>query len=73
LAAAHNEDAERLSAAMDLLEPICREALVLRFQEELSLGEIATVTGEPVSTISSRIYRGLVTLRSHWKGGTNAV
>jgi RNA polymerase sigma-70 factor (ECF subfamily) len=73
LAAARSEDAARLSAAMDLLEPINREALLLRFQEELSLGEIAKVTGAPVTTISSRIYRGLAALRSHWEGGANAI
>jgi RNA polymerase sigma-70 factor, ECF subfamily len=73
LMAARSEDAARLVAAMDLLEPIYREALLLRFQEELSLQEIAEVTGAPVTTISSRIYRGLAALRSHWEGGTNAV
>lgn len=73
LAAARSEDATRLAAAMDLLEPIYREALLLRFQEELSLQEIAEVTGAPVTTISSRIYRGLAALRSHWEGGTNAI
>jgi RNA polymerase sigma-70 factor, ECF subfamily len=73
LAAARSEDAARLAAAMDLLEPIYREALLLRFQEELSLQEIAEVTGTPVTTISSRIYRGLAALRSQWEGGANAI
>ena len=73
LAAARSEEATPLAAAMDLLEPIYREALLLRFQEELSLQEIAEVTGAPVTTISSRIYRGLAALRSHWEGGTNAI
>ena len=73
LAAARSEDATRLAAAMDLLEPIYRESLLLRFQEELSLQEIAEVTGAPVTTISSRIYRGLAALRSVWEGGTNAI
>jgi RNA polymerase sigma-70 factor (ECF subfamily) len=58
---------------MELLEPIYREALLLRFQEELSLQEIAGITGAPVTTISSRIYRGLAALRSGWQGGTNAI
>jgi RNA polymerase sigma-70 factor, ECF subfamily len=73
LAAARSEDAARLSSAMDLLDPIYREALLLRFQEELSLQEIAEVTGAPVTTISSRIYRGLAALRSGWQGGANAI
>ena len=64
LAAARSEDAERVAAALASLEPIYREALLLRFQEELSLEEIAHVAGAPVSTVSSRIQRGLVMLRS---------
>jgi RNA polymerase sigma-70 factor (ECF subfamily) len=72
LEAARSEDAVRLSAALDLLAPIYREALLLRFQEDLSLQEIGKVVGAPVPTVSSRICRGLAILRAHWKGGTNA-
>src|SRR5579859_6258528 len=65
--AARTEDAERLAASLQTLEPIYREALVLRFQEELSLQEISGVVGAPVATVASRIYRGLRTLRSQWE------
>src|SRR6201996_6453260 len=51
--AARTEDAERLAAGLQALEPIYREALVLRFQEELSLQEISAVTGAPVPTVAS--------------------
>ncbi|PYX89977.1 MAG: RNA polymerase subunit sigma-70, partial [Acidobacteria bacterium] len=44
------------------------EALVLRFHEELSLEEISSVTGAPLGTIKSRIYRGLNTLMPRLKG-----
>ncbi len=70
--AARTEDAKRLAVSLDTLEPTCREALVLRFQEELSLQEIAEVTGAPLSTVSSRIYRGLAALRSRLDGGVHA-
>jgi RNA polymerase sigma-70 factor (ECF subfamily) len=40
-----------------------REVLVLRFYEELSLDEIATVTRAPLSTVKSRLYRGLAALK----------
>ncbi|MFL6428274.1 MAG: RNA polymerase sigma factor [Acidobacteriaceae bacterium] len=50
------------------LEPIYREALVLRFQEELSLQEISAVMGVPLTTVSSRIYRGLAILRAQMEG-----
>jgi RNA polymerase sigma-70 factor (ECF subfamily) len=73
LAAARSEDAVRLAAALELLEPIYREALLLRFQEDLSLQEISKVVGAPVPTVSSRIHRGLGLLRSRWEGGSNAV
>ena len=69
VSAAKSEDAARLAAALGELEPIYREALLLRFQEELSLQEIAGVAGAPVSTISSRIHRGLAMLRSRLEEG----
>lgn len=61
--AARTEDAERLAGALDSLRPVYREALVLRFMEELSLQEIAAVVGAPVPTVAARIYRGLAALR----------
>ena len=42
-----------------------REVLTLRFHEELSLDEIATVTHAPLSTVKSRLYRGLAALRPY--------
>ena len=70
--AARTEDAQRLAHTLQMLEPIYREALVLRFQEDLSLQEMADVIGASVSTVSSRIYRGLAALRAQMEGGTNA-
>lgn len=71
-AAAKSEDARRIAGALEALEPIYREALLLRFQEEMSLQEIAEVAGAPVSTISSRIHRGLSILRARLEGGPDA-
>jgi RNA polymerase sigma-70 factor (ECF subfamily) len=68
--AARTQDAERLADAMQTLEPVYREALVLRFQEDLSLQEISLIVGAPVSTVASRIYRGLATLRPQLEGET---
>jgi RNA polymerase sigma-70 factor (ECF subfamily) len=45
------------------LEPSYREVLTLRFHEELSLEEIAVVTRAPLSTVKSRLYRGLASLK----------
>ena len=63
-AAARSEDAIRLAGQLQILPPLYREALLLRFQEDLSLAEMAQVLGAPTTTVTSRIYRGLAALRS---------
>jgi RNA polymerase sigma-70 factor (ECF subfamily) len=57
------EQRERLARGLAAVATLHREVLVLRFQEELSLEEIAGVIGAPLSTIKSRLYRGLEALR----------
>jgi RNA polymerase sigma-70 factor (ECF subfamily) len=66
--AARTEDAQRLAHSLQRLAPVYREALVLRFQEDLSLQEIAGIVGASVSTVASRIYRGLAALRAEMEG-----
>jgi len=68
-AAARSEDAIRLAGQLQMLSPLYREALLLRFQEDLSLPEIAQILGAPVTTVTSRIYRGLAALRSALEEG----
>jgi RNA polymerase sigma-70 factor (ECF subfamily) len=50
-------------ASLARLPAIYREVLLLRFQEELGLAEIAVVLSAPLSTVKSRLYRGLEDLR----------
>jgi RNA polymerase sigma-70 factor (ECF subfamily) len=57
------EDRERIATALLQTDSLYREVLMLRFQEELSLEEIAKVTRAPLSTVKSRLYRGLVAIR----------
>jgi RNA polymerase sigma-70 factor, ECF subfamily len=57
------EHGEVVTAALLTLDPLHREVLVLRFHEELSLEEIARVTRAPLSTVKSRLYRGLAALK----------
>jgi RNA polymerase sigma-70 factor, ECF subfamily len=57
------ENAERIAEALLTLDPLSREVLVLRFHEELSLEEIAKVSGAHLSTVKSRLYRGLAALK----------
>src|SRR5664280_504423 len=60
---ASGEDRERISEALLQVDTLYREVLVLRFHEELSLQEIATVTCAPLSTVKSRLYRGMAAIK----------
>lgn len=62
------EQSEQISAGMQHVPAIYREALVLRFQEGMALEDIAGVVGAPVGTVKSRIYRGLTALEPWLKG-----
>jgi len=62
------EQNEHIAAGMQHLPAEYREALVLRFQEGMSLEEIASVTRVPLGTVKSRIYRGLSGLEPWLKG-----
>ncbi len=57
------ENAAELAVVLQTLEPSYREVLSLRFAEEMSLDQIATVTHAPLSTVKSRLYRGLAALK----------
>jgi RNA polymerase sigma-70 factor (ECF subfamily) len=57
------EDRERIATALLQLDTLYREVLVLRFHEELTLEEIAKVTRAPLSTVKSRLYRGLAAIK----------
>jgi len=64
-----HRDRERLTALLARLPASQREVLLLRFQEDLSLAEIAGITGVPLPTVKSRLYRGLRALESLWGEG----
>ena len=65
---AQHEQAERISVALVGIPAEYREVIVLRFQDGLALGEIATVTGAPLGTVKSRLYRGLNLLMGQLEG-----
>jgi RNA polymerase sigma-70 factor (ECF subfamily) len=65
------EEAARVGAALARLPPSYREVLTLRFHEDMELKEIARVADSPVSTVKSRLYRGLAMLRE-WLKDTSA-
>ena len=59
------EDRERIAGALLEMDTLYREVLVLRFHEELSLDEIARVTRAPLSTVKSRLYRGMASMKPY--------
>src|ERR1700682_4038053 len=59
-----------VQTSLGKLPAIYREVLLLRFQEELGLAEIASILGAPISTVKSRLYRGLAELRGLLAGET---
>lgn len=61
------ENSRRVAEALLTLPPLHREVVVLRFHEELALEDIAQITGAPLSTVKSRLYRGLAALRPRIK------
>ncbi|MXY25337.1 MAG: sigma-70 family RNA polymerase sigma factor [Acidobacteria bacterium] len=54
---------ETVKRAMRSLPEAQRQAIILKEFEGLTLQEIADATGKPLSTIKTRVYQGLTTLR----------
>jgi RNA polymerase sigma-70 factor, ECF subfamily len=63
------EAREQSQAVLAQLPAANREVLLLRFQEELQLDEIARIQATPISTVKSRLYRGLEELKRLMAGG----
>jgi RNA polymerase sigma-70 factor (ECF subfamily) len=63
--AAQAERHETLGHALEALPPELREAIVLRELEELSYRDIAGITGVPVGTVMSRLWRARQALRRY--------
>jgi RNA polymerase sigma-70 factor (ECF subfamily) len=64
-----SESQDQVQASLALLPAPYREVLLLRFQEEMQLDEIARIQATPISTVKSRLYRGLESLKSLLAGG----
>jgi RNA polymerase sigma-70 factor (ECF subfamily) len=65
----HGEARNRVQASLEQLPAAYREVLLLRFQEEMQLDEIARIQETPISTVKSRLYRGLDALKGLLAGG----
>jgi RNA polymerase sigma-70 factor, ECF subfamily len=64
-----SESQDRVQASLERLPAAYREVLLLRFQEEMQLDEIARIQATPISTVKSRLYRGLDALKELLAGG----
>ena len=62
------EDRERVRAAVAALPDLYRVPVVLRDFSDLTLDEIATVTGRPAATIGVQLLRARVMLRAALEG-----
>jgi len=56
-------DRDQLERSLATLSGEEREAISLRFGADLTVPEIAKLTGEPLTTVESRVYRALDKLR----------
>jgi RNA polymerase sigma factor (sigma-70 family) len=56
-------DGDSLERGLAMLSGPEREAVSLRYGAELTIAEIAKLTGEPLTTVESRVYRALEKLR----------
>ena len=65
------EDEAAVHTSLGKIAAIYREVLVLRFQEELQIEEMATVLSVNVSTVKSRLYRGLEAMRTVLQEGAS--
>lgn len=62
------EERARIRAAVSLLPELYRVVIVLRYFNELSIEEIAQVTGRPASTVGVQLLRGRALLRTALEG-----
>ena len=69
-AAISDEQDSTVRASLEKIALIYREVVVLRFHEELQIDEIAAVMHLPVSTVKTRLYRGLDAMRAVLPGDT---
>ena len=58
--------------AVQRLEPKLRTVVILRFFEDMKLEDIASITGDPLSTVKSRLYKALKLLKVDLQEGVMA-
>lgn len=66
------EQDQKLALLLQHLPALYREVLTLRFHEDMQLEEIARVLDAPLSTVKSRLRRGLDMLQKKLQGSPSA-
>jgi RNA polymerase sigma-70 factor, ECF subfamily len=59
----HADDRDEIRRALERLAPEEQDAIALRFGGDLTVADIARVTGEKLTTVEGRVYRALRKLR----------
>jgi len=67
------DDRDLVGRALDVLSTDEREAVALRFGADLSMPEVARVTGERLTTVEGRVYGALRKLRGELDAAPQAV
>ncbi|MDM8524868.1 RNA polymerase sigma factor [Desulfococcaceae bacterium HSG8] len=62
-----HQESEKLSRCLEKLPADLREAVILRYYQELSFGDVAETLEISLSAAKMRVYRGLEKLRSFMK------
>lgn len=62
------EDVNQLNRALDEIDEIYREILILHYQEDMSFKEIGQLLNKPLNTVKSHHYRAILKLRGALKG-----
>ncbi|PYS35545.1 MAG: RNA polymerase subunit sigma-70 [Acidobacteria bacterium] len=57
------QEGERVMRVLSRIPAVYREVLILRFHDELPLDDIVAIINVPLSTVKSRLYRGLEAVR----------
>jgi len=58
------DSAVQLDAAMQKLPVDIREVLILKFHQEMTFEEVAAITGNSLSAVKMRVYRGLEKIKA---------
>lgn len=67
-AALRSEEDRLLREAVDSLEPMLREIVIMRAFAELRMADIAEITNTPIKTVETRYRRALQTLEERLRG-----